>query len=152
MRFWLAAAAALAIAGCGKEAPNKVNIDLNDSSGSSTPVIKSDPTGKYKCLACNGLKTNDTKCPKCGAVLKAEEKPASTPKGPKSGATVGKSTTSAVYACPKCPFTDPRGGECITHKDTKMKLQHFICAKCSVKETVSGKCSKCGAELKRTLE
>ena len=152
MRFWLAAAVALAIVGCGKDEPAKINIDLNkDAAGSDTKRIKSDPTGKNQCIKCN-LKTNDDKCPKCGTVLKAANKPSSAPQPAKSGATVGKSTTSAVYACPECPFTDPRGGTCIKHTEIKLKLQYFVCAKCSVKEAVAGKCSKCGTELKKTLE
>ena len=115
MRFWLAAMAAFVIAGCNEDS-KPVNIKLEKPKGTGAPEIKSDPTGKYQCLGCN-LKTNDTKCPKCGTVLKAEAKPkpATAPTTPKTGATVGKSTTSAVYACPECPFTDPRGGNCFTH-------------------------------------
>ena len=148
MRIWLAIAATLLIAGCEKK-PKMMKIETPKNTKTE---LKSDPTGKYECFC--GFKTSETKCPKCGATLKAEETPKkAAPAHAKTGADVGKSATKPVYACPKCPFTDPKkGNTCITHKDTQMKAQWFTCAGCSVKETVAGKCSKCGGSLARTLE
>ena len=148
MRIWVAIAAALLIAGCDKK-PKMMKIETPED---TKKELKSDPNGKYLCFC--KFRTNEKTCPKCGTVLKAEEEPKKAAAAhAKTGAEVGKSATKPVYACPKCTFTEPKEGTtCIKHVDTKLQAQWFVCAGCSTKETVAGKCSKCKGDLTRTLE
>jgi hypothetical protein len=153
MRFAPVLLALALVASCGKE-PSKPPPKPPTPPAPvkpAEPALKSDPNGKNLCLACN-FRTNDAACPKCKTVLKAamEEKPkTSAPTG-----EVGKSAVSAVYACPKegCKFTDARKGKCLPHPDVDLKEQWFVCDKCSVKEPLAGKCSKCQADLARKLQ
>jgi hypothetical protein len=142
---------ALALAGCGesKKPPLASTAPKPPVAAPKEPEIKSDPNGKYRCIACS-IKTNETACPKCKTVLKAAEAPAA----PKSTAAVGKSAVSAVFACPEagCSFTDARKGTCLKHSTVQLKEQWFVCEKCSKKEPVAGKCAGCGAELVRKLQ
>jgi len=152
MRFVPVVFALALVASCGKEPEKPVVVPPPKKPTQVTePALKSDPAGKNLCLQCN-FRTNDASCPKCKTVLRAavEEKPkTATPAG-----EVGKSAVSAVYACPKegCKFTDARKGKCLPHPDVDLKEQWFVCDKCSVKEPVAGKCSKCQADLARKLQ
>ena len=101
MRILIAMAAALLIAGCDDK-PNMKRIELDDDPGSE---VKSNPDGKYTCLC--GFKTDETTCPKCAAILKAEDKP-KPPSHAKTGAEVGKSATKPRYGCTKCDFVDAK--------------------------------------------
>ncbi len=139
------------VASCGREPEKPVMKPPPAQAKPVEPELKSDPAGKNLCLKCN-FRTNEASCPKCKTVLKAaiDEKPrTSAPPG-----EVGKSAVSAVYACPKegCTFTDARKGKCLPHPDVDLKEQWFVCGKCSVKEPVAGKCSKCQADLARKLQ
>lgn len=151
MRFVPVVLALALTASCGKEPEKAVKPPPVAPPKPVEPALKSDPSGKNLCLACN-FRTNDASCPKCKTVLRApvEEKPkTSAPAG-----EVGKSAVSPVYACPKegCKFTDARKGKCLPHPEIDLKEQWFVCDKCSVKEPVAGKCSKCQAALSRKLQ
>lgn len=72
----------------------------------------------------------------------------------KATGDVGKSAIAPVWACPEpgCKYTEAKKNTCLTHPQTTLKEQWFVCAKDSVNEPVPGKCSKCGAELSKTLK
>jgi hypothetical protein len=152
MRFVPVALALALLASCGKEPEPPKKTAPPPPPKAMEPELKSDPTGKNLCLKCN-FRTNDAACPKCKTVLKAAVEPEK-PKTSTPAGEVGKSAVSAVYACPKegCKFTDARKGKCLPHPDVDLKEQWFVCEKCSVKEPVAGKCSKCQSDLVRKLQ
>ena len=149
-----ACALVLALAACGGSEEPKAKPQAKPAAkpagSAAAPAVKSDPNGKHLCIACK-IRTNDTKCPACGTVLKAETEgaPAHKPSG-----AVGKSAVAALYACPKegCTYTEAKKNTCLKHADTTLVEQWFTCAACSKKEPVAGKCAGCGADLKRTLQ
>ncbi len=148
MRF-LAAVLALAVAGCGtkKEPPKAPETGRTGPGAGIKEAPKSDPGGTYTCLKC-GVKLKDPKCRYCGEVLKSEG-------GGTSGNGSGhsKSALSPTYACPKegCKFTSGRKEKCLSHADTDLKAQWFVCRTCDAKEVRAGACTKCKKDLVREL-
>ena len=157
MRMPVGALVLALAAGCGGSEEPKAKPLAKPSakpaaSSSAEPAkaaVKSDPNGKHLCISCK-IRTNDTKCPGCGTVLKAETQAAAH----KPSGAVGKSAVAALYACPKegCTYTEAKKNTCLKHADTTLVEQWFVCAACSKKEPAAGKCPGCGAELKRTLQ
>ncbi len=150
MRNWCLAAA-LALAGCGKEeAPRaKAPAPPAPPTAPKPPEVKSDPAGKNLCLACQ-IRTNESACPKCKAVLKAPV--ADMPKAAPSG-DAGKSAVGAIWVCPKpgCKYWEAKKNTCLTHGDTQLKERWYVCAACKVEQPAEGKCSKCASDLKPEL-
>lgn len=140
-------------AGCGgSEEPKPkpaANKPAAKPAAAPAAAVKSDPDGKHLCITCK-IRTNDAKCPGCGAVLKAD----TTAHAPKASGAVGKSAVAALYACPKegCTYTEAKKNTCLKHGDTQLVEQWFVCQACSKKEPAAGKCAGCGNELKRTLQ
>jgi hypothetical protein len=154
-------AALLLACGCGKgEEPAAKMPETKKPDGPGmmmkaetprAPEVKSDPNGKFTCLACN-LKTSEANCPKCKAQV--GQPAAAPPSTPKTPGEVGKSAVAALFACPKpgCDVKFPSKGTCLKHSDTQMVEEHFACAKCAVKSPQAGKCEKCGEALKSTVK
>ena len=156
MRIAVASLVLALAVGCGgsedpaPKAPSKPPAKpAGTASTAPAKSVKSDPDGKHLCISCK-IRTNDSKCPGCGTVLKAD----TTVHAPKSSGTVGKSAVGGLFACPKegCPYTEPKKNTCLTHADTTLKEQWFVCSACSKKEPAAGKCAGCGSDLKRTLQ
>ncbi len=150
MRTWILALS-LALAGCeGEAAPPSVPKPSPPAAIKPAPKpaeVKGDPAGKNLCLKC-GLRTNEKACPECKETLVADPAAA-----PKATGEVGQSSLAPTYACPQegCKFTSARKEKCITHADTDLKEQWYVCAQDNVRRTSPGKCGTCGGGLKSEL-
>lgn len=151
MKRWIAAIAGFALLGCGaKEEPKQAEANprpvLPKPKEPAKDAPKSDPDGTFACVNCN-VKLKDTKCRYCGAVLKNSSERTSSGGG---GGAV--STLSPTYVCPKegCRFTSGRKEKCLSHPDTDLREQWFVCA-CGEKDVKEGRCPKCDKALARQL-
>lgn len=136
MNRWIALGLALFVTACKRrEEPKRSNAETPPPIRLVETARTSDPDGTNACPACN-VKLRGDVCRYCGRPIDPRPAPDGTPS----------------FACPKegCPYTAGRPEKCLSHPDTDLREQWFVCA-CGRRQVHEGVCPTCGRNLQREL-